>query len=231
MSDFVVYGTPVSPFVRKAEAALHHVGAEYDFENINIMAMPDWFVEISPAKRIPVLRDKTIGTEGIPGTIADSSAIALFLDRKFKSDLYGKTAYEAGRIAWFEEYADTNLAMVTGMEVFRPIVFPAFGGNPPELDKAKSGFNEKLPPIWDYFEKELDGKEYLVGDAYSQADIALGVQMSQLTLITHLPDAAKYPNLVRHTELMMTKPGFVENLAKASGLLGMLVKEKVDLSS
>jgi len=230
MSDFVVYGTHASPFVRKTEAALHHVGAAYDFENVNIMAMPDWFVEISPAKRIPVLRDKTIGTEGIPGTIADSSAIALFLNQKFHSDLFGKDAYEAGRIAWFEEYADTNLAMTTGMEVFRPILFPAFGGNPPELEKAKAGFNEKLPPIWDYFEGSLEGKEYLVGDSYSQADIALGAQMSQLTLVTHLPDPAKYPNLVKHTEMMMTKPGFVENLEKASGMLSAIVKEKVDLA-
>lgn len=230
MTDFVVYGVPASPFVRKTEAFLHHVGVEYDFENVNIMGMPDWFVEISPAKRIPVLRDKTIGTEGIPGTIADSSAIALFLEKRFDAGLYGKDAYEMGRIAWFEEYADTNLAMITGMEVFRPVVFPAFGGNPPELEKAKEGFNEKLPPIWSYFEGELEGKEYLVGDAYSQADIALAAQMSQLTLIAHLPDAAKYPNLVRHTEMIMEKPGFAENLEKAGAMLGMVVKEKVDLS-
>lgn len=230
MSDFVVYGTHASPFVRKTEAALHHVGAEYEFENISIMNLPDWFIEISPAKRIPALRDKTIATEGVPGTIADSSAIALFLDRRFNAGLYGATAYDAGRIAWYEEYADTNLALMLGMEVFRPIVFPAFGGNPPELEKAKAGYNEKLPPIWDYFEAELEGKEYLVGDAYSQADIALGAQMSQLTLVTHLPDAGRYPNLVRHTEMMMTKPGFAQNLEKAGAMIGMVLKEKVDLS-
>ncbi|MEM9310960.1 MAG: glutathione S-transferase family protein [Pseudomonadota bacterium] len=230
MTDFIVYGVPASPFVRKTEAFLHHVGAEYAFENVNIMGMPDWFIEISPAKRIPVLRDKTIGTEGILGTIADSSAIAVFLEKRFNAGLFGKDAYEAGRIAWFEEFADTNLAMTIGMEVFRPIVFPAFGGNPPDLEKAKAGWNEKLPPIWDYFETSLEGKEYLVGDAYSQADIALGAQMSQLTLITNLPDAAKYPNLIRHTKLIMAKPGFVNNLDKAGAMLGMVVKEKVDLS-
>lgn len=70
MADLVVDGVPASPLVRKTEAFLHYIGAEYGFENVNIMGMPDWFLEISPAKRIPVLRDKTIGTEGRLDTIA-----------------------------------------------------------------------------------------------------------------------------------------------------------------
>ena len=45
MTDLVVYGTPVSPFVRKVEAVLRTQGVAYDFENINIMDMPDWFLE------------------------------------------------------------------------------------------------------------------------------------------------------------------------------------------
>ena len=59
MSDFIVYGSPLSPFVRKVEAVLECAGQAFDFENINIMDMPDWFLEISPLRRIPVLRDKT----------------------------------------------------------------------------------------------------------------------------------------------------------------------------
>ncbi|MDH3641655.1 MAG: glutathione S-transferase N-terminal domain-containing protein, partial [Gammaproteobacteria bacterium] len=70
MTDLVIYGTPVSPFVRKVEAVLRTQGVAYDFENINIMDMPDWFLEISPARRIPVLRDRSVGREGVPGTIA-----------------------------------------------------------------------------------------------------------------------------------------------------------------
>jgi len=65
MSDLVVYGSPVSPFVRKVEAVLKHQKVDYDFENVNIMDKPDWFLEISPAGRIPVLRDKSISQEGI----------------------------------------------------------------------------------------------------------------------------------------------------------------------
>ena len=93
MADFVVYGSPLSPFVRKVESVLKHQSAIYDFENVNIMDMPDWFLEISPARRIPVLRDRSVGSEGIPGTIADSSAICLYLDRKLNAGLYGASTY------------------------------------------------------------------------------------------------------------------------------------------
>lgn len=74
MADLVIYGTPVSPFVRKVEAVLRTEEVAYDFENINIMDMPDWFSEISSARSIPVLRDHSIGREGVTETTADSSA-------------------------------------------------------------------------------------------------------------------------------------------------------------
>lgn len=230
MTDFVVYGSPLSPFVRKVEVALHHAEAAYDFETVNIMDMPDWFVEISPARRIPVLRDKTIATDGIPGTIADSSAILLFLEKRLNTGLYGTSPYDAGRIAWFEEYADTVLAMTTGMELFRPIIFPLFGGQPSDVETAKKTWAEKLPKLFGYLETSLDGRDYFVGDQYSVADIAIASQMVQIDLIVGLPDAAKYPSLVKHTEAMKTKPGFVENLAKCSAMLSGILPTKVDLS-
>lgn len=112
MTDPVIYGTPVSPFVRKVEAVLRTQGVAYDFENINIMDMPDWFCEISPARRIPVLRDRSAGREGVSGTIADSSAICLYLDRKLDAGLDGETAFDAGRVAALEEFADSELAQL-----------------------------------------------------------------------------------------------------------------------
>jgi glutathione S-transferase len=230
MADYVVYGSPLSPFVRKVEVLLRHAGAAYDFENVNIMDMPDWFVEISPARRIPVLRDRTVGAEGIPGTIADSSAICLFLDRKLGSGLYGESPFEAGRVAWFEEYADTNLAVPLGMGLFRPIIFPRFTGGESDLDAARKTWNETLPPVFDYLEASLDGGEHFVGGSYSLADIALGCQLTQLALVAGLPDASRWPALVRHIETTQARTGFAENLAVCGKMLGAILPEPVDLS-
>lgn len=230
MSEFVVYGARLSPFVRKVEAVLGHAQAPYDFEDVNIMSMPDWFIEISPARRIPVLRDKTLGAEGVPGTIADSSAIILFLDRRLNIGLYGQSAFEGGRAAWFEEYADTVLALPLGLELFRPIMFPRLSGKEPDLDRARNTWREKLPPIFDYLETSLDGGAHFVGDRLSIADIAVGCQMAQLDLVAGLPDARKWPALVKHAEAMKARPGIAENLAICGTMLRSILPEKADLN-
>jgi len=230
MADFVVYGMPLSPFVRKVLVTFAHARTEYDFEEVNIMAMPDWFVEISPARRIPVLRDKSVGEEGIPGTIPDSSAIILYLEKRLGTGLYGTSDFEAGRIAWIEEYADTALALPAGMGLFRPVLFPRFAGKDSDLETAKTTWREKFPPLFDYLESVLDGGEFFVGGQYSLADIAVGCQMTQIDLVAGLPDAGKWPALVRHTEAMKERPGFKENLAACSAMLAGIVPEKVDLN-
>ncbi len=230
MADLVVYGSPVSPFVRKVEVVLRDQGVDYDFENVNIMDMPDWFKEISPARRIPVLRDRTVGTEGVPGTIADSSAICAYLDRKLEAGLYAASAFDTGRVVWLEEYADTELAQPMGMQLFRPILFPRMAGKESDLDTARKTWNEILPRHFDYLEGVLDGNEYFVGGAFSIADIAVGAQMTQLDLVAGTPDAGRWPGLVRHTQAMKARTGFVENLAVCQKMLGRMLPEKVDLS-
>jgi glutathione S-transferase len=230
MADLVIYGTPVSPFVRKVEAVLRTQGVAYDFENINIMDMPDWFCEISPARRIPVLRDRSIGRVGVLGTIADSSAICLYLDRKLDTGLYGDTAFDVGRVAALEEYADTDLAQPLGMKLFRPILFPRFSGQDSDVETARRTYQEVLPSHFDYLEEMLDGKEFFVADKLSIADFAVGAQLTQLDLVVSAAHADRWPALANHTRAMKAHVGFVDNLATCQKMLGKLVPAKVDLS-
>ncbi|NWG45957.1 MAG: glutathione S-transferase family protein [Alphaproteobacteria bacterium] len=229
MADLVLYGTPLSPFVRKVQVVLGHTGCPYDFETVNIRAMPDWFLEISPARRIPVIRDRTIGTEGQAGTIFDSSAISLFLDRRLNAGLFGTTPFEAGRIAAIEEYADSVLGPTVGMGIFRPILFPRFAGKPSDLDTARKTWSETLPSIFDYLEGVLNGGAHFVGGRYSLADIAVGCQMLQLDLVAGLPDADRWPALVKHSEAMRLRPEFARNLEASFQLIAGILPEKVDL--
>jgi len=51
-------------------------------------------------RRIPVLRDTSVGEEGPPGTIPDSSAICAYVERKFPEPaLYPSDAFEHGPTA------------------------------------------------------------------------------------------------------------------------------------
>ena len=230
MADLIVYGTHLSPFVRKVEAVLGHVGEAYEFVEVGIAGMPDWFLQISPARRIPVLRDKSIATEGVDGTIPDSSAICLFLDRKFSAGLYGGSPFEAGRVVWLEEYADAVIAQPLGMELFRPLLFPRLRGEESDIATARQTWRDRLPRFFDYLEASLDGRAFFVGDRYSIADIAVGCQMLQLDLVAGLPDAAKWPALVRHTQATRERPGMAENLAHCRRVLSRLLPGPIDLN-
>jgi len=212
--SITLYGAPLSPFVRKADACLREKGVEFELESVNIMPMPDWFKEISPARRIPVLRDTDYGKEGPAGTIPDSSAICAYLERKFPEPaLYPADPYECGRAVWLEEYADTELAMQTGMGIFRPIQFARFQGKEPDVETAKKTYAEKLPRPLDYLENEIGDGGHLVGGALSIADIAVVCQLTQLELVAGPLDASRWPGLASLVERLKERDSFGPSLA------------------
>lgn len=211
--DLVLYGAPLSPFVRKADVVLREKGIEFQAENLNI-PIPDWFAEINPAKRMPALRDKDVCAEGPEGVIPDSSAICAYLERLVpEPSLYPQDAYEYARAIWYEEYCDTDLASRVGMGIFRPIVFPMFAKQEPDIETARKAMTETLPPLFDYFEGELAGKEYLIGGAFSIADLSLATQLINLELAVGAPSASRWPQLIALVERVKDRPSLAPNLA------------------
>ena len=207
--SLILYGAPLSPFVRKADAVLREKGAEFELESVNIMPMPDWFKEISPARRIPVLRDTGVGSEGTLGTIPDSSAICAYIERLFPEPaVYPAEPYAYARAVWLEEYCDSELAGQVGMGIFRPIQFARFQGKEPDVETAKKTFQTKLPRIFEYLEGELGSDDFLVGNTFSIADITLGSMLMQLELVAGPLDAAKWPGLAAFATRMRERPSF-----------------------
>lgn len=231
----ILYGAPLSPFVRKVEVVLREKGIAFESESVNILPMPDWFKEISPARRIPVLRDTSIGTEGRAGTIPDSSAICAFLEKKQPAPpLYPSEPFAHGRAIWLEEWADSELASTIGLGIFRPLMFPRFQGKPPEVETAKTAWREKLPRLFDYLESELEGAgaakpedaRHLLGGTLSIADVAIGVQLAQLEMVAGLPDVRRWPRAVTYAERLIARPSFAPNLA----ICRKIIKERVSLN-
>lgn len=231
----VLYGASLSPFVRKAEVFLREKGAEFESVPVNILPMPDWFKEISPARRIPVLRDKSISEEGRAGTIPDSSAICAFAEKRFPTPaLYPSDPFLHGRAIWLEEWADSELAQAIGLGIFRPLMFPRFQGKEPDVATARATFHEKLPRLFDYLEETLadagaEGPEaarHMLGGALSIADIAVAVQLAQLEFVAGLPDVRRWPRAVTFAERMIARPSFAPNLA----ICRKIVKERISLA-
>ena len=228
--DLVIYGSPVSPFARKAMAVCIEKGVEFDFESVNIMPMPDWFKEISPMHRIPVLRDRSVSEDGEAGTIADSSAICAYIERKHPdTPLYGTSAYGHGRALMIEEYADTVLAPSGGMGIFRPIFFSLIQGKEPDIAKARETWANDMPSVLGYLNGQLEGKEFFVDDTLSIADIAVTTILMQVALVADMP-LDDYSALAAHYEHMRARPSIAAPFAKAEGFIRKALPERVQLT-
>jgi glutathione S-transferase len=212
-ADLLIYGTLGSPFVRKVLVTLQEKGIEWELKEVNVFDPPDWFLALSPARRIPVLRDRSISTEGVAGTIADSSAICAYVERKYpERALYPADAYDYARALWFEEYADTLVAARIGFGLLRTLVAAPARGEPPDLDRARKTYHEDLPPLFTYLEGEIGEKPFLVGDRFSIADIALASQLAGMK-ITRVPiDRARWPNLADYADRLLARPSFAQRL-------------------
>jgi glutathione S-transferase len=228
--DLVIYGSPVSPFVRKVAAVCAEKEVPFEIEAVNVFDPPDWFLEISPMKRIPVLRDRSIATEGVAGTIADSSAICAYIERKHPSpSLYCADAYAHGRALMIEEYVDTTLAATGGLGIFRPIAFSAMQGKEPDLEKARKTWAEEMPPILAFLDKELEGRTFCTENTLSIADISLACVLAQIALVAEMP-LGDYPALAAHYERMSERPSIAGPFEKANGFIRKTLPERFDLT-
>lgn len=228
--DLVIYGSPISPFVRKVAGVCIAKEVAYEVEAVNVFDPPAAFREISPMKRIPVLRDRSVAEEGVAGTIPDSSAICAYIEKKHPAPaLYPADPMAYGEALFIEEFADTSLAMAGGLGIFRPIFFAVSKGEEPGLDKARDAWANQLPPIFDVLETRLAGRSYFAGDALSIADISVATVLMQVSLVAETP-LAKWPGLAAHFAAMQALPLIAGPYAAAETIIRKALPTRFDLT-
>ncbi len=228
--DLVIYGSPVSPFVRKVAGLCITKGVAYEVEPVNVFDPPQWFRDISPMKRIPVLRDRSVAGEGVAGTIPDSSAICAYIEKKHPAPaLYPADPMALGEALFIEEFADTSLAVAGGLGIFRPIFFAVSKGQEPGLDKARDAWANQLPPVFDVLEARLAGRTFFAGDALSIADITVACVLMQVSLVAEtLLD--QWPALAAHFAAMQNLPAIAEPYAAAETIIRKALPTRFDLT-
>ena len=228
--DLVIYGSPVSPFVRKVAGLCMTKGVAYEVEPVNVFDPPQWFRDISPMKRIPVLRDRSVAEEGLAGTIPDSSAICAYIEKKHPAPaLYPADPMALGEALFIEEFADTSLAVAGGLGIFRPIFFAVSKGQEPGLDKARDAWANQLPPVFDVLEARLAGRTCFAGDALSIADITVACVLMQVSLVAETP-LDKWPALAAHFAAMQNLPAIAEPYAAAETIIRKALPTRFDLT-
>lgn len=202
----IVYGGAVSPFVRKVRVMLAEKGLDYTLEQISPFNPPAEFLAISPLKRIPVLRDTD---QPEPNTLPDSSIICDYLETKYPNPaLYPADPFERAKALWYEEYADSAVAMNIGPGLFfERIVKKMLRGQPDETICQKT-LTEKLPPLFDHLEREIGPREFLAGGMFSIADITVGTMMVNFAHCGEQVDPARWPRFAAYVARLHARPSF-----------------------
>ena len=185
----IVYGSTLSPFVRKVLVMCAEKGLEPEVTPAGPgLAPTPEFLAASPFAKIPALRDGDY-------LLADSTAIALYLDAKHPEPRLVPAEAEAlGRVMWFDEFADTISFPPKGKVFFNRVVAGLMGHAGDEA-AAREG-EAQLPAIFDYLEGVAPAAGgFLVGDRFSLADVAVASPFVNLHHAGSTVDAATHPRL------------------------------------
>ena len=78
---------------------------------------------------------------------------------------------------------------------FQRIVRPMLVGEASDEAVVDAALRKEIPPILDYLERQVRGKDFLVGDAFSIADIAVATQFVNAAHARFTVDPARWPSL------------------------------------
>lgn len=164
--DLYTWGTPNG---RKVSVMLEEVGLDYAVHPINIMKdeqfAPD-FLKISPNNKIPAIVDPD-GPDGAPISIFESGAILIYLANKTDSELFPKDPTKRYAALEWLMFQMGGLGPMFGQANH----FLHF--NPGKSDYAEERYRTEAHRIYGVLDKRLSENEYVAGDFYSIADIAI----------------------------------------------------------
>jgi glutathione S-transferase len=194
-----LYGVRQSRAMRSLWA-LEELGIPYEHVPTDFASdakKPD-FLAINPNGRVPALVDGDV-------TLFESMAINLYLARKYdKQGLYPKSAGDEARaIQWsFWGMTETELAL---QQVLLNRIFLPQAQRDEALAKAGE---EKLAQPLRVLDGVLAGRKYLLGDAFTIADLNLASVLAWALFVKL--DLSKTPNVARWLGECCARPAFAK---------------------
>lgn len=209
----ILYGSTMSPFVRKVAAYAVEKGIDLELKPIGLGAPDPEFQAASPFRKMPALVDGDY-------KLADSSAIIHYLEAKYpEPELIPADPKERGRVIWFDEFADTLLFACGGKIFFNKVVAPRFLGREGDLDVAEAAERDELPPLLDYLEGVIPESGYLVGDRLTLADISVAGPFANFSHCNVAIDEARYPKTKAYVAAILARPSFARFVEREAAYL------------
>ena len=202
-----IHGANLSPFVRKVRVAMAEKGLPYELKPLIPFGVSAEYKQKSPLGKIPCYEDGDF-------VLPDSSCIVAYLEKAHPQPaLYPSDPKLYARALWYEEYADSRMVEIIGTIFFQRVVRKLVMKQEPDEALVKTAIG-RLPEIFDYLERELGSNEYLVGNRFSTADIAVASPLVNLRHGGERIDAKRWPKLAAYAQRIHARPSFKALLAE-----------------
>jgi glutathione S-transferase len=193
MAKYLLVSFKTCPWVQRAAIVLREKNVEFEFRHIDPDNRPDWFLAISPHKKVPVLRiDEAV-------SLFESNAIAEYLDETIAPRLHpADPVARAVNRAW-TDYLPSFAAAVTAT---------AYADT--EADYVMAAAQIALP--FERLEGALAAQgngPFFNGNAYSLVDAAYAPFLQRyhfLDRVKKLGHREKFPRLAAWSEALLRRP-------------------------
>ncbi|WP_028534535.1 glutathione-dependent disulfide-bond oxidoreductase [Paludibacterium yongneupense] len=184
--------------------ALGHAGAEYDAWPIRIAEGDQFgsgFVGVNPNSKIPALLDRSAPT---PIRVFESGSILLYLAEKFGAFLPKDIAARTETLNWLFWQMGSAPYLGGGFGHF-------YAYAPTKIEYAIDRFAMEVKRQLDVLDRRLADSEYLAGEAYTIADIAVfpwygGLVKGWTYGAAEFLSAAEYRHIHRWADLILERP-------------------------
>ena len=153
----------------KASIMLEETGLAYEPHFIDIGENETWtseFLSLNPNGKIPAIIDPN-GPDGAPIGVFESGAILIYLALK-SGQFYGNTSRERSEILQWLMFQMAAIGPMLGQVGF----FHKFAGRDYEDKRPLQRYVTESKRLLDVLEGRLDGRQWIMGDDYTIADIA-----------------------------------------------------------
>lgn len=218
----IVYGSSLSPFVRKVLAVGIEKGLPLELKSGGMGFGGPEFEEASPFRKMPALRDAG-ADDGRDFVISDSTAIVVYLDAKHpETPMLPADPIHRARTTWYEEFADTILVPAAGKLFFNRFVAPFALKQSGDEAAAAHAETVELPPILDYLERTVPADGFLVGETITLADIAVASPFVNLAHVGTQVDAARWPRTAAYLARIHARPSFADAIVSEQRMVAAM---------
>lgn len=189
--------------------AMGHSGAEYDAYLINIGEGDQFgsdFVEINPNSKIPALMDHSTP---VPTRVFESGAILLYLAEKFGALLPSDASLRTECLSWLFWQMGSAPYLGGGFGHF-------YAYAPFKMEYPIDRFAMETKRQLDVLDQLLAKRDYICGDEYTIADVAIWPWYGA-TVLGRMYDAAEFLDVKSYTHVMRWAQQIDQREAAARG--------------